>query len=75
MGEQKQLTAIDLISIVSFLVGLENLSENRQQSAHNDVQVANTAQAKFLLDELSKKFDEQNEMLRKILEGMSNDSE
>lgn len=74
MGEQKQLTAIDLISIVSFLVGLENLSENRQQSAHNDVQAANTKQAQFLLDELGKKFDEQNEMLRKIMEGMKHDS-
>jgi hypothetical protein len=68
MGEQKQLTALDLISVASFLLGLENLSENRQQSAHNDVQAANTQQARYLLDELGKKFDEQNEMLKQILE-------
>ena len=59
---------IDLISVISFLVGLENLYENRQQSEQNDVQSANDRQAKYLLEWLGRKFEEQNELLRKILE-------
>lgn len=68
MMDRQQLGAIDLISIMSFLLGVENLQENRQQSAHNDVSSANEKQAKFLLEKLSEKFDEQNEMLRQIME-------
>ena len=58
----------DLLNIVSILIGLQNLQENREQTAHNDVQIANDNQAKFLLDELNKKFDEQNKMLNEILQ-------
>lgn len=66
--DRQQLSAIDFLSIMSFLLGVENLQENRQQSAHNDVSSANEKQAKFLLEKLSEKFDEQNEMLRQIME-------
>lgn len=68
MGEQRQFGALDMISLLSFFLGYENLLENRQQSAHNDVSAANDKQAKFLLEELSRKFEEQNSMLREILE-------
>lgn len=68
MEEQRQFDALDMISVLSFLLGYENLLENRQQSAHNDVSAANDKQAKFLLEELSRKFEEQNAMLHDILE-------
>ena len=58
----------DLLNIVSILIGLQNLQENREQTAHNDVQIANDNQAKFLLDEFKKQFDEQNKMLNEILQ-------
>ena len=58
----------DLLNIVSILIGLQNLQENREQSEHNDIQSANDNQTKFLLDELNKKFDEQNKMLNEILQ-------
>ena len=58
----------DLLNLVSILIGLQNLQENREQPAHNDVQIANDNQAKFLLDELKKQFDEQNKMLNEILQ-------
>jgi hypothetical protein len=67
-GMSSQLTALDLISILSFALGLENLQENRAQSAHNDVQAANQNQAAYLLEELGRKFDEQDEILTRILE-------
>jgi hypothetical protein len=70
----KQFTALDAISVASFLLGLENLQENRAQSAHNDVQTANQEQAEYLLGELKKQFDEQNDMLKEILERVKNDA-
>lgn len=68
MGEQRQFDALDIISVLSFLLGYENLLENRQQSAHNDVSAANETQTQFLLEELGRKFEEQNAMLLEILE-------
>lgn len=55
---------IDVLAVVSVLLGLQNLQENREQSAHNDVQMANDKQAKYLLEEITRKFDEQNGMLK-----------
>lgn len=58
---------INLINILSFMVGIENLSENRIQSAHNDVQIANDKQAEYLLNEINRRFDEQNKILEKLV--------
>lgn len=60
----------ELLQILSLYVGLVNVSENRQQSAQNDVQSANDKQAQYLLTEIDRKFNEQNEMLRKILKDL-----
>ena len=78
MGEDKNFFTLDYagtIGLMAFVIGLMNLAENRQKSAQSDqlikqidVDAANDRQAHILLDELGKKFDEQNEMLRKILE-------
>ena len=58
---------INIINILSFVVGLQNMHENRLQSAQNDVQAANGRQAEYLLNEINRRFDEQN----KILEGQN----
>lgn len=68
MDARRQFDALDVVSIMSFLLGHENLMENRQQTDHNDVSAANDKQAQYLLQELGRKFDEQNEMLKQILE-------
>lgn len=57
----------DIINAISLLLAVANLNENREQSAHNDVQTANDKQAEYLLQEINAKFAEQNEMLRQIL--------
>lgn len=49
---------IDLLAIISILLGYENLIENREQSAHNDVSAANDKQAQYLLNQLSVLFKE-----------------
>lgn len=53
----------NLLDLISVLVGLENLMENRQQSAENDVYSANQRQAKEILDDLHEQFNKQNSML------------
>lgn len=69
MGAQ-QFDFLDALTVCSFLLGYENLMEDRQQSKHNDVSAANDRQASFLLDQLTARFEEQNEMLRKILKAV-----
>lgn len=54
---------INLINVLSFVIGYSNLQENRQQSAHNDVQAANDKQAQYMLQEINQRFDEQNKIL------------
>lgn len=68
---------LDFLSIMSFYLGYKNLLENESQSRStdelikkNDVNQANDKQAKFLLEELSRKFDEQNSMLERILKAV-----
>ena len=58
----------DFLGIVSLWVGLENMAENRQQSAQNDVGAANDKQASYLLSEIGKRLDRQDEVLAVILE-------
>lgn len=69
---KNQLDTLDIVSLLSLVIGYQNLIENRQQSAHNDISAANDRQAQTLLEELSKKFEEQNVMLREILEVVNN---
>lgn len=71
MTPQNQLDALDIVSILSLALGYKNLLENREQSAHNDVSAANDKQANFLLEELTKKFEEQNILLNKILKAVN----
>lgn len=54
---------INLINVLSFVIGYSNLQENRSQSAHNDVQAANDKQAQYMLQEINQRFDEQNNIL------------
>lgn len=73
----RQYDFLDILTILSFYLGYRNLLENEQQSKdtdelikRNDVNIANDKQAKFLLQELSRKFDEQNAMLERILKAV-----
>lgn len=59
---------LDLMNVISLIIGIQNLQENREQSAHNNIQAENDKQAKYLLAELTKQFEEQNILLKQILE-------
>lgn len=68
---------LDILSVASFYLGYRNLLENEAQSKNtddlikkNDINLANDKQAQFLLEEISRKFDEQNAMLERILKAV-----
>lgn len=58
----------DVLGVASFMLGYENLLENRSQSAQNDVGAANDKQASYLLSEIGKRLDRQDRTLEAILE-------
>ena len=64
MYTNEEFTFLDMITIFSFILGWENLLENRQQSSASEE----------LLKELSERFDEQDKLLHKIMEVLENDS-
>ena len=68
MTEQENFDFIDVISILSFIIGYQNLVENRQQSAHNDISAANDAQAEYMLSRIESRLDKQDALLNQILE-------
>lgn len=53
----------NLLNLISILLGYENLMENRQQSAENNISKSNQEQAKQILDDLHEQFNKQNKML------------
>ena len=59
--EEQQIDILDIIAIVSFIIGLENLQENRQQSKTQE-------QIIISIEEHLKRQDEQYEKIIKLLE-------
>lgn len=67
MFNQNENYFMNAVDILALLIGLQNLFENRTQSAQNDVNAANEREARYLLDELGKRLDAQDAMLEDIL--------
>ena len=72
MNYRNQFDALDILNVLAFWLGLENLRENREQSAHNDVNAANEKQAALLLDEISEQFEEVKAMLAEVIALLKN---
>ena len=53
----------DFLNLLGVILGYSNLIENRQQSAHNDIEKHNQEQEKHILDDLHKQFEKQNQLL------------
>ena len=56
---------LNAINVLSMVIGLKNLEENREQSRHNDVKAANDQQAEYLLRDIHLQFEKQNDILEK----------
>lgn len=73
-NQQYQDNYMNAVDILALLIGIQNLCENRQQSAQNDVNAANEREARYLLDELGKRLDEQDAMLKEILRRLNKET-
>lgn len=71
MNENNFVNAID---IAAFIIGVMNMVQNEAQTAYNDVHAANDAQAKVILDEIGKRLDAQDAMLKKILDKLEREA-
>lgn len=65
----------DLLNVISIMLGYENLMENREQSAQNNVAKHNQKQAEFILNDLHKRLDYQNKLLEEILKILKGEKE
>ena len=63
---------LDMVNLLSLMVGFQNLQENREQSEHNDIQSSNDKQAQYILEEIKLEFRKQNDILAKILSILEN---
>jgi DNA-binding ferritin-like protein len=59
---------MDALSLVSFMVGIANYNENLSQSDKDDLMTSLDKTTNSMLTRLEKDLEEQNIMLRKILE-------
>ena len=66
MGYNKEF--LDDLTVFSAILGVVNYYENLTQSDKDDIMHALDEQTKSLLQGVNEKLDEQNEMLRKILD-------
>lgn len=66
-GNSGQLTFIDLLSIMSFMIGVLNYNENLTQSDKQDIMKELEHNAGNLLDKINGHLQEQDKKLDKIL--------
>ena len=64
---EKQLDFIDILSIASFVIGLQNLNENMTQGDKQDLQEELSNKADLLLREIHSHLESQDDKLDKIL--------
>ena len=67
-NQQQENNFFNAVDLLALIIGFQNLYENRQQSAYNDVHSANDEQAEYLLNEIKKLFEEQNALLKELLD-------
>ena len=71
-GDYGEFTFLDIISIVSFLIGVANLEENMTQGDKQELQEDLSSKADLLLKEIHKHLEEQDQKLNLILERLEN---
>lgn len=73
-GENGEFTFLDILSILSFMIGTMNLNENLTQGDKQDLLKEFSTKADILLKEIHSHLETQDNKLDKILEEISNDS-
>lgn len=62
---------LDAVSLVSFIIGIANYNENLSQSDKDDMMHALDEKANVMLERLEADLEEQNELLRQILDKLN----
>ena len=73
-GENGQFTFLDMISLISFFVGMMNLNENLTQGDKQELMEELSKKADLLLKEIHAHLEAQDKKIESILEVLSNDS-
>lgn len=73
-GENGQLTFLDTINLISFMIGVMNLNENLTQGDKQDLLKTFSQEAERLLNEIHHHLQEQDEKIDIILEELKHDS-
>ena len=66
MNENEKLNVIDILSILSFLIGLENLNINATQTDMQNIQAELNKKTDLLLQEIHGHLEKQDEILKEI---------
>ena len=66
-SENRQLTWLELLNVLSFLIGLENLEANLTQSDKQDLQHDLTVTAERLLNEIHAHLEKQDAKIDEIM--------
>ena len=72
--DNNNLDFLDILSILSFYIGVENLSSNLSQSDKQDLQSDLSNKADLLLNEIHSHLEQQDKLLKQILEEIRNDN-
>ena len=65
-GDNGELCFLDIIALVSFVIGVENLQENLTQSDKQDLQRDLSEKSDVILAEIHKHLEEQDKKLEEI---------
>ena len=66
-SENRQLTLLDFLNVLSFMIGLENLEANLTQSDKQDLQHDLTVTAERLLNEIHAHLEKQDAKIDEIM--------
>lgn len=72
-GDNGEITYLDLVSLMSFFIGVINLNENLTQSDKAELQESLSEKADLLLKEIHEHLEQQDSMLKQIIKELGND--
>lgn len=71
MGNNNELTFLDIITLLSFVISLENLEENLSQNDKQDLQRDLSEKAERILTEIHTHLEEQDKKINAIWEKLN----
>ena len=67
-GDDGELTFLDIITLLGFVISVENLNQNLSQNDKQDLQNDLSEKSERILDEIHRHLQDQDEKLNRIME-------